>query len=107
MRSVLKSPTLIAAPLNDNKIGDTIEREVKGKANARSDRPMIIATNPPLQQRPLSVDEFLSRYRDDNQYELIDGEVFDLEPTGAGGVMCIFKFIWYDDFRRNHLAIRY
>ena len=43
---------------------------------------MTIATNPPLQQRPLSVDEFLARYGDDNRYELIDGEVFDLEPTG-------------------------
>ena len=43
---------------------------------------MTIATNLPLQQRPLSVDEFLARYGDDNRYELIDGEVFDLEPTG-------------------------
>jgi len=36
----------------------------------------------PLQQKPLSVDEFLARHGDDNHYELIDGEVFDLEPTG-------------------------
>ncbi|MEM9213692.1 MAG: Uma2 family endonuclease [Cyanobacteria bacterium P01_F01_bin.150] len=43
---------------------------------------MTIAINPPLQQRPLSVDEFLTRYGGDNRYELIDGEVFDLEPTG-------------------------
>ncbi|MEO0534551.1 MAG: Uma2 family endonuclease [Cyanobacteria bacterium P01_A01_bin.123] len=43
---------------------------------------MTVATNPPPQQRPLSVDEFLSRYGGDNRYELIDGEVFDLEPTG-------------------------
>jgi Uma2 family endonuclease len=35
-----------------------------------------------IQQQPLSVDEFLARYGDDNRYELIDGEVFDLEPTG-------------------------
>ncbi|MGB7415407.1 MAG: Uma2 family endonuclease, partial [Thermosynechococcaceae cyanobacterium] len=27
-------------------------------------------------------DEFLARYGRDNRYELIDGEVFDLEPTG-------------------------
>jgi Uma2 family endonuclease len=27
-------------------------------------------------------DEFLVRYGGDNRYELIDGEVFDLEPTG-------------------------
>jgi Uma2 family endonuclease len=36
-----------------------------------------------LQQRPLSFDEFLRQYGDDDRYELIDGEVFDLEPTGA------------------------
>ncbi|MCP2730762.1 Uma2 family endonuclease [Limnofasciculus baicalensis] len=36
----------------------------------------------PIQQKPLSFDEFLSRYGGDNRYELIDGEVFDLEPTG-------------------------
>lgn len=33
-------------------------------------------------QNPLSFDEFLARYGGDNRYELIDGEVFDLEPTG-------------------------
>jgi Uma2 family endonuclease len=33
-------------------------------------------------QQPLSLDEFLTRYGGDNRYELIDGEVFDLEPTG-------------------------
>lgn len=43
---------------------------------------MTVATNPPLQQRPLSVEEFLFKHGDDNRYELIDGEVFDLEPTG-------------------------
>jgi Uma2 family endonuclease len=36
----------------------------------------------PIQQKPLSFDEFLARYGGDNRYELIDGEVFDLEPTG-------------------------
>jgi Uma2 family endonuclease len=35
-----------------------------------------------IQQRPLSFDEFLASYGGDNRYELIDGEVFDLEPTG-------------------------
>lgn len=35
-----------------------------------------------LIQQPLSVDEFLARYGGNNRYELIDGEVFDLEPTG-------------------------
>jgi Uma2 family endonuclease len=34
------------------------------------------------QQKPVKVDEFLALYGDDNRYELIDGEVFDLEPTG-------------------------
>lgn len=35
-----------------------------------------------VQQRPLSFEEFLLQYGDDDRYELIDGEVFDLEPTG-------------------------
>ncbi|NEQ97764.1 MAG: Uma2 family endonuclease [Cyanothece sp. SIO2G6] len=43
---------------------------------------MALATDPPIQQKPLSFDEFLARYGNDNRYELIDGEVFDLEPTG-------------------------
>jgi Uma2 family endonuclease len=44
---------------------------------------MTIAINQPLQQKPLNFDEFLARYSGDNRYELIDGEVFDLEPTGS------------------------
>jgi Uma2 family endonuclease len=43
---------------------------------------MTIAINQPIQHKPLSFDEFLARYGGDNRYELIDGEVFDLEPTG-------------------------
>lgn len=43
---------------------------------------MTLATDPPIQQKPLSFDAFLAHYGDDNRYELIDGEVFDLEPTG-------------------------
>ncbi len=43
---------------------------------------MTIAIDPATQPKPLSVDEFLARYSDNNRYELIDGEVFDLEPTG-------------------------
>ena len=39
------------------------------------------ANDPPITQRPLSFDEFLARYGGDNRYELIDGEVFDLEPN--------------------------
>lgn len=44
---------------------------------------MSIAVDRAIQQTPLSFDEFLARYGGDNRYELIDGEVFDLEPTGA------------------------
>ncbi len=43
---------------------------------------MIVATNRPIQQKPLSFEEFFTHYGGDNRYELIDGEVFDLEPTG-------------------------
>ena len=43
---------------------------------------MTLAIDQPIQQKPLSFDEFLARYGGDNRYELIDGEVFDLEPTG-------------------------
>jgi Uma2 family endonuclease len=43
---------------------------------------MTITTDRPLQQKPLSFDEFVAQYGDDKRYELIDGEVFDLEPTG-------------------------
>lgn len=30
----------------------------------------------------LTVDEFINRYGDDNRYELIDGELISMEPTG-------------------------
>jgi Uma2 family endonuclease len=43
---------------------------------------MTVATDRPIQQTALSFDEFLAQYGGDNRYELIDGEVFDLEPTG-------------------------
>jgi Uma2 family endonuclease len=43
---------------------------------------MTIAADRPIQQKALSFDEFLAQYGGDNRYELIDGEVFDLEPTG-------------------------
>ena len=35
-----------------------------------------------VQHQPVSLDEFIARYGGDNRYELIDGEVFNLEPTG-------------------------
>ncbi|GBO54044.1 hypothetical protein APA_1992 [Pseudanabaena sp. lw0831] len=43
---------------------------------------MTIATERPIQQQLLSFGAFIARYGDSNRYELIDGEVFDLEPTG-------------------------
>lgn len=43
---------------------------------------MTIATDRLIQQKALSFDEFLAQYGGDNRYELIEGEVFDLEPTG-------------------------
>jgi Uma2 family endonuclease len=43
---------------------------------------MTVAPERSLQQQPLTVEEFLAQYGDDNCYELIDGEIFDLEPTG-------------------------
>ena len=42
-------------------------------------KPNDQATN----QKLLSFDEFIDRYGGDNHYEIIDGEVFDLEPTGS------------------------
>jgi Uma2 family endonuclease len=35
-----------------------------------------------ITERFLTVDQFLAQYGDDDRHELIDGEVFDLEPTG-------------------------
>ncbi len=43
---------------------------------------MTLATNPLIKPGRLSFDEFLACYGSDKRYELIDGEVFDLEPTG-------------------------
>ena len=43
---------------------------------------MTIATERPIQQQLLSFGDFIARYGDSNRYELIDGEVFNLEPTG-------------------------
>ncbi len=43
---------------------------------------MTTALDQLVQEKPLSFDEFLARYGGDHRYELIDGEVFDLEPTG-------------------------
>jgi len=40
---------------------------------------MAFAIDQHLQQQPLSVDQFLARYGDDNRSELIDGE-YDIQP---------------------------
>ncbi len=42
---------------------------------------MTVATARPT-QITLSFEEFLAQYGEDDRYELIDGEVFDWEPTG-------------------------
>jgi Uma2 family endonuclease len=44
---------------------------------------MTTTIDQPIQPQLLSFDEFLDRYGGDNRYEPIDGEVFDLEPTGS------------------------
>jgi Uma2 family endonuclease len=44
---------------------------------------MTIAIDQSIQQKQLSFEEFLVRHGGNNRYELIDGEVFDLEPTGS------------------------
>lgn len=41
---------------------------------------MTVTSDRHTQQTALSVDAFLARYGDSNRYELIDGEVFDLDP---------------------------
>jgi len=43
---------------------------------------MVTAFQIPSEPNSLSFEEFLAKYGDDDRYELIDGEVFDLEPTG-------------------------
>jgi Uma2 family endonuclease len=43
---------------------------------------MTVTADRRIQQKPLTFDEFVAQYGDDKRYELIDGEVFDLEPTG-------------------------
>ncbi|MDJ1181878.1 Uma2 family endonuclease [Roseofilum casamattae] len=43
---------------------------------------MTLAIDRLRQQEQLDVRQFLNNYGGDNRYELIDGEVFDVEPTG-------------------------
>ncbi len=44
---------------------------------------MTIVVDQAIQQKLISFDGFLARYGGDNRYELIDGEMFDLEPTDS------------------------
>ena len=43
---------------------------------------MALASDRSTQPISLSFEDFLAQYGDDSRYELIDGELFDLEPTG-------------------------
>jgi len=43
---------------------------------------MALARDRSTQPISLSFEDFLAQYGDDSRYELIDGELFDLEPTG-------------------------
>jgi Uma2 family endonuclease len=43
---------------------------------------MALARDRSTSSTSLSFDAFLAQYGDDHRYELIDGELFDLEPTG-------------------------
>jgi Uma2 family endonuclease len=43
---------------------------------------MTFALERPISRQLLTFEEFLVQYREDDRFELIDGEVFDLEPTG-------------------------
>lgn len=49
-----------------------------------------VKTTDRVQQKLLSFDEFLAGCGDDNSYELIDGEVFHLEPTGLHEELAAF-----------------
>jgi hypothetical protein len=51
---------------------------------------MTVAVERPAQLKPMTLVEFLAAYGDDDRYELIDGEVFDLEPTGPHGSVGAF-----------------
>lgn len=46
-----------------------------------------------LLTHPLTVDEFVARYAEDSRYELADGELIDMEPTGphetVGGKLAV------------------
>ena len=43
---------------------------------------MNYLTHIPPNSKLLTCDELIAEYSDQDQYELIDGELIDLEPTG-------------------------
>lgn len=43
-----------------------------------------------LAPQRLTVDEFITRYGDDERYEIVDGELIDLEPTGLNEQVAAF-----------------
>ncbi|MGB5770069.1 MAG: Uma2 family endonuclease [Crocosphaera sp.] len=53
--------------------------------------------------KTLTFDEFVASYGDDPRYELIDGELRDMEPTGPHEAVAgkIAGFIWAEIFRSN------
>ena len=53
--------------------------------------------------KTLTFDEFVARYGDDPHYELIDGELRDMEPTGPHEAVAgkIAGKIWAEIFRSN------
>ena len=59
---------------------------------------MALASDRPTQPISLSFEDFLTQHGDDSRYELIDGELFDLEPTGPHEevVAAIARWLNYD-----------
>jgi len=64
---------------------------------------MTLGIDQPIQQKFLSFGEFFARYGIGNRYELIDGEVFDLEPTGQHEEVAalIISSNWQNDYARK------
>jgi len=59
---------------------------------------MALASDRPTQSISLSFEDFLAQYGNDSRYELIDGELFDLEPTGPHEqvAVAIARWLNYD-----------
>jgi hypothetical protein len=46
----------------------------------------------------LTFDEFITRYGDNERYELIDGELIDMEPTGPHAFLLLLKSLSHHRF---------